>query len=60
MKYEVIMVHSYCYMVFFLLALGSWITLDFCNALGVVLHIWIGVRKMDRKTISSNICHDDN
>ena len=45
---------------FIVLALGSWLTLDSCNALGVVLHIGIGDRTMDRKTVSANSCHDDN
>ena len=44
---------------FIVLALGSWITLDSCNALGVVLHIGIGDRTMDRKTVGSNTYHDD-
>ena len=45
---------------FIVLPLGSWITPDSYNALRVVLHIRIGDRTMDRKTVSSNICHDDN
>ena len=42
------------------LAFGSWITLVSCNALGMALHTGIGDRKMDRKTVGSNICHDNN
>ena len=44
---------------FIVLALGSWITLDSCNALGVVLYIGIGDRTMDQKTVSYTYCHDD-
>ena len=45
---------------FIVLAFGSWITFVSCNALGVTLHIGIGDKTMDRETISSNSCHDDN
>ena len=44
---------------FIVLALGSWITLDSCNALGVVIHIGIGDRTMDMKTVSYTYCYDD-
>ena len=33
------------------LAFGSWITLVSCNALGVTLHIGLGDRTMDKKTV---------
>ena len=43
---------------FIVLALGSWITLDSCNALGVVLHIGIRDRTIEKQLV--NICHDAN
>ena len=33
------------------LAFGSWITFVSCNALGVTLHIGIGDRTMNKKTV---------
>ena len=45
---------------FIVLAFGSWITFISCNSLEVTLYIGIGDRTMDRKTISSNSCYDDN
>ena len=35
----------------YVLAFGSWITFVSCNALGVTLHIGIGNRTVDKKTI---------
>ena len=36
-----------CYVLLF----GSWITFVSCNALGVTLHIGLGDRTMDKKTV---------
>ena len=38
----------------YVLAFGSWITL------GVTLHIGIGDRTIDKKTVNYASCHDDN
>ena len=35
----------------YVFAFGSWITFVSCNALGVTLHIGIGDRTMDKKTV---------
>ena len=35
----------------YVLAFGSWITFVSCNAFGVTLHIRIGNRTMDKKTV---------
>ena len=43
----------------YVLAFGSWITFVSCNALGVTLHIGIGDRTMDKKTVNCTYCHDD-
>ena len=45
---------------FIVLAFSSWTTFVSCNALEVTLHIGIWDRTMDRKTVNSNSCHDDN
>ena len=42
-----------------MLAFGSWITFVSCNALAVTLHIGIGNRTMNKKTVSYMYCHDD-
>ena len=34
-----------------MLAFGSWITFVSCNSLGVTLHIGLGDRTMDKKTV---------
>ena len=41
---------------FIVLAFGSWITFVSCNALGVTLHIGIGDRTIDKKTVGFNSC----
>ena len=43
-----------------MLAFGSWITFVSYNALRVTLYIGIGDRTMDKKTVSSNSCYNDN
>ena len=35
----------------YVLAFGSWITFVSCNAFGVTLHMGIGDRTMDKKTV---------
>ena len=45
---------------FIVSAFGSWIIFVSSNALRVTLHIGIGDRTMDNKTVSANSCHDDN
>ena len=42
------------------LVFGSWITFVSCNALGATLHIGIGDRTIDKKTVNYTYCHDDN
>ena len=41
------------------LAFGSWITFVSCNALGMALHIGLGDRTMDKKTVNYTYYHDD-
>ena len=45
---------------FIVLAFGNWIILVSCNALGLALHIGIGDRTIDKKTVSSNSVHDND
>ena len=44
---------------YYVLAFGNWITFVSYNALGVTLHIGIGDRTMNKKTVNYTYCHDD-